>query len=190
MSGCVTVTGPPFSICERKIGTTEPDEPSTLPNRTETNRVVEWRWPAAATIHSAIALEAPITVCGLTALSVETRTNRLAPDDGGRLGRDLRRHRVVANRLERIHLHQADVLVGGGVEDDVRVEAAHDLEHPVRFLAVGEHRLAAVKCHCSVSSRSIWKRLSSAWSRRIRRRGFTRGRSGGRAPSRSTRPLP
>ena len=72
MSRWVTVTGPPFSICERKIGTTLPDEPSTLPKRTITNRVVAWRWPAAATIHSAIAFEAPITVCGLTALSVET----------------------------------------------------------------------------------------------------------------------
>ncbi len=30
----VTVTGPPASIWRRKIGTTEPDEPSTLPNRT------------------------------------------------------------------------------------------------------------------------------------------------------------
>ncbi len=143
MSGWVTVTGPPFSICERKIGTTEPDEPSTLPNRTETNRVVEWRWPAAAMIHSAIALEAPMTVCGLTALSVETRTKRLAPDSGGGLGGHLRRDRVVANGLERIHLHQADVLVGGGVEDDVRVEAAHHLEHAVGFLAVGQDRLAA-----------------------------------------------
>ena len=29
------------------------------------------------------------------------------------------------------------------MEDDVRVEAAHHLEHAVRLLAVGEHRLAA-----------------------------------------------
>ena len=32
--------------------------------------------PAASTIHSAIAFEAPITVFGLTALSVEIRTKR------------------------------------------------------------------------------------------------------------------
>ena len=32
--GSVTVTGPPAAIWRRKIGTTEPDEPSTLPNRT------------------------------------------------------------------------------------------------------------------------------------------------------------
>ena len=32
--GSVTVTGPPAAIWRRKIGTTEPDDPSTLPNRT------------------------------------------------------------------------------------------------------------------------------------------------------------
>ena len=41
ISGCVTVTGPPRSIWRRKIGITEPDEPSTLPKRTATNRVVD-----------------------------------------------------------------------------------------------------------------------------------------------------
>ena len=39
ISGSVTVTGPPAAIWRRKIGTTEPDEPSTLPNRTAVNAV-------------------------------------------------------------------------------------------------------------------------------------------------------
>ena len=39
ISGLVTVTGPPRSIWRRKIGITDPDEPSTFPNRTATNRV-------------------------------------------------------------------------------------------------------------------------------------------------------
>ena len=39
ISGCVTVTGPPFAIWRRKIGITLPDEPSTLPKRTATKRV-------------------------------------------------------------------------------------------------------------------------------------------------------
>ena len=39
MSGSVTVTGPPAAIWRRKIGTTEPEEPSTLPNRTAVNAV-------------------------------------------------------------------------------------------------------------------------------------------------------
>ena len=43
------------------------------------NRVPGWRRPAASTTHSAIAFEAPITVRGLTALSVDTSTNRSAP---------------------------------------------------------------------------------------------------------------
>ena len=61
---------------------------------------------------------------------------------GGRgLRRDPGRDRVVADRLERVGLHQRHVLVGGGVEDDARLEALHHLEHPVRLLAVGEHRL-------------------------------------------------
>ena len=81
ISGCVTVTGPPRAICRRKIGTTEPDEPSTLPNRTATNRVdTSARWPHVSTIHSASAFDWPITVRGFAALSVETRTKRLAPN--------------------------------------------------------------------------------------------------------------
>ena len=39
ISGSVTVTGPPAAIWRRKIGTTEPDEPSTLPNRTAVKAV-------------------------------------------------------------------------------------------------------------------------------------------------------
>src|SRR5258708_11762807 len=39
MSGCVTVTGPPASICALNFGTTDPFEASTLPNRTEISRI-------------------------------------------------------------------------------------------------------------------------------------------------------
>jgi len=39
MSGSVTVTGPPAAIWRRKIGTTDPEEPSTLPKRTAANAV-------------------------------------------------------------------------------------------------------------------------------------------------------
>ena len=39
MSGCVTVTGPPASICALNFGTTDPFEASTLPNRTEIRRI-------------------------------------------------------------------------------------------------------------------------------------------------------
>ena len=76
----VTVTGPPDAIWRRKIGTTDPDDPSTLPKRTTVKRVAGKRCCAASTAHSASALEAPMTVAGLTALSVETSTKRLASE--------------------------------------------------------------------------------------------------------------
>ena len=37
--GWVTVSGPPFSSCERNSGITEPVEPRTLPKRTVMKRV-------------------------------------------------------------------------------------------------------------------------------------------------------
>ena len=80
ISGWVTVTGPPAAIWRRKIGITDPDEPSTLPNRTAENRVaMSSRWPTASTIHSQSAFDWPITVCGFAALSVETSTKRPTP---------------------------------------------------------------------------------------------------------------
>ena len=39
MSGWVTVTGPPASICALNFGTTDPFDASTLPNRTEISRI-------------------------------------------------------------------------------------------------------------------------------------------------------
>ncbi len=85
MSGWVTVTGPPASICFWKIGTTLPEEPRTLPNRTATNRVPpcprtdcgrplrDWMYS------SANRFAAPMTLLGLTALSVLIRTNACTP---------------------------------------------------------------------------------------------------------------
>ncbi len=79
MRSSVTVTGPPRAIWRRKIGTTEPEEPRTLPKRTVANFVSGQRCWAASTANSASAFDAPITVAGCTALSVETSTKRLAP---------------------------------------------------------------------------------------------------------------
>src|SRR3954468_5937790 len=138
MRSSVTVTGPPSAIWRRKIGTTEPEEPRTLPKRTVANFVSGQRCWAASTANSASALEAPITVAGCTALSVETSTKRLAPASPppGGAGRGARGflalgppparaagdepggQGVVAHGLDRIALHEADVLIRGGVEDD------------------------------------------------------------------------
>ena len=57
MSGCVTVTGPPFRICRRKSGRMLPREPSTLPKRT-TRKCRPLR-PSRSTISSASSFEAP-----------------------------------------------------------------------------------------------------------------------------------
>src|SRR6185369_1324228 len=77
MSGCVTVTGPPRAICSRKIGTTLPDESSTLPKRTVTNRHFELA-AYACTYCSANRLQEPMTLEGFTALSVEIITRAWA----------------------------------------------------------------------------------------------------------------
>ena len=80
MSGCVTVTGPPRAIWRRKSGMTLPDEPSTLPKRTEMKLVpLPSRAAAVSTIHSQSAFVWPRTFFGRTALSVETSTNCLTP---------------------------------------------------------------------------------------------------------------
>ena len=39
ISGWVTVTGPPASICALNFGTTDPFDASTLPNLTEISRI-------------------------------------------------------------------------------------------------------------------------------------------------------
>ena len=76
--GSVTVTGPPLAICSRKIGTTLPADSSTLPNRTMANFVSVERVARSCTTSSASRLEAPITLVGRTALSVEIITNPCA----------------------------------------------------------------------------------------------------------------
>ena len=128
ISGWVTVTGPPRSICLRKIGITLPDELSTLPKRTATNRVAtSRRWPNDSTIHSQSAFDWPITVFGLTALSVEMKTNRSTPNSAASSTRMRVPDHVVAHRLERMRLQHRDVLVRRGVEDDGRLVLLEDL---------------------------------------------------------------
>ena len=84
-------------------------------------------------------MEAPITVAGLTALSVETSTN-VSTAELARDPRDQpRRERVVADRLDGVELHHPDVLVGGGVEDDRGPVLGEHLAHPLLLAAVGEH---------------------------------------------------
>ena len=80
ISGWVTVTGPPRSICRRKIEITLPDEPRTLPKRTATNRV--GMSSRAVPVHDPLAQHLALAVDRLRvqALSVEISTNRFAPN--------------------------------------------------------------------------------------------------------------
>ena len=75
------MTGPPRSIWRRKIGITDPDEPSTLPKRTATNRVeTSSRCANDSTIHSQTAFDWPSRFFGFAALSVEMKTKRSTPN--------------------------------------------------------------------------------------------------------------
>ncbi|MCY1249475.1 hypothetical protein D9M72_630160 [compost metagenome] len=74
MSACVSVIGPPASICLRNNGTTEPLEPSTLPKRTIEKQVSELCCARPCNAISATRLLAPMMFVGRTALSVLIRT--------------------------------------------------------------------------------------------------------------------
>src|SRR5918993_1214359 len=77
MSGCVTVSGPPRAICALNFGTTEPTDPSTLPNRTAMSRVAPSRpvnsasWACAYI--SASRFVTPSMETGSIALPLEVR---------------------------------------------------------------------------------------------------------------------
>jgi len=72
------VTGPPCAICCWNRGMTEPELPMTFPKRTAMNRVAP-SLSAPWTIISATRFEAPMTLAGRTALSVDTKTKCAAP---------------------------------------------------------------------------------------------------------------
>ena len=122
-------TGPPRSICFLNVGTTLPRLPSTLPKRTTTN-ALPVACEAARTSVSAIRFEAPITLDGLTALSLEISTS--APRIRRARGVDdvLGAEHVVRDRLLEVLFHQRHVLVGGRMEDDLRPDVIEHPEHP------------------------------------------------------------
>ncbi len=78
-SGCVTVKGPPSSICFWNALSTEPRLPSTLPNRTEMYRP-RARPSTPAVNPSATRFEYPRMLHGSAALSVETLTKHSTPE--------------------------------------------------------------------------------------------------------------
>ena len=90
---------------------------------------------------------------------------------------DARGDRVVAHRLDRVGLHQPDVLVGGGVEDDRRAvlgEAPRASAPPPCSRRAPPRASTGGTWRSSSSSRWIENRLSSAWSSSTIRCGSTR----------------
>ena len=137
MSGCVIVSGPPFSSCSWKIGTTLPVEPSTLPNRTETyGRPVRLRGvgdehlgdPLARAHH---ARRADGLVGGDEHEALDAR--RL-----GGIQHDHRAADVDVHGVGRMLLHHRHVLVGGGVEDHARRLVGDQAAHRLPAGDVGE----------------------------------------------------
>src|SRR6478736_2590919 len=176
ISGWVTVTGPPRSICLRKIGITLPDELRTLPKRTATKRVAtSRRCPNDSTIHSQRAFDCPITVFGLTALSVEMKTNRSTPNSAAsstriRVPTTLFRtdsSGCVSSIATCLYAAAWNTTVGWYFSKTSRRIAFRSLTS----MSFGS---AAVKSRSATSSRSISNNGPSALSTRISRDGRTR----------------
>src|SRR5712691_2595375 len=127
-SGCVTVSGPPAASWRAKSGTTEPLDPSTLPNRTVTNRVP----------------------------SPSGEARKLAPRDR-RVGRDhhhelgavsARRLGDVAaaddigqDALDWVGLDHRHLFEGRGMKHDLQLLAGDDRIDPAALADIGEQRM-------------------------------------------------
>ncbi|MND95912.1 hypothetical protein D3C80_881800 [compost metagenome] len=75
----MTVIGPPVAICFLNSGTTEPEEPNTLPKRTILICVFGFVEAKPWQYNSAMRFDAPMTLVGRTALSVEIKTKVSTP---------------------------------------------------------------------------------------------------------------
>ena len=75
---------------------------------------------------SAMRLVAPMTLVGLTALSVQIITKGSTPYLSAASAQRLRAQDVVLDGLAGVELHQGDVLVGGGVDDHLGLVLLED----------------------------------------------------------------
>ena len=164
MSGCVTVTGPPASICALNFGTTEPLEASTLPNRTAISRIGraarlrprrEKSASSAWQYISAKRLVAPSTDTGSIALSVEIITIAAAPAAAAASATLTEPKTLVLTPSSQFSLEQRHVLERGGMKDDVGLEFRHQPEQRARGRGrrrCGRRSAAALCLVASVSS--------------------------------------
>ena len=92
---------------------------------------------------SASRFDAPITLVGFTALSVEIRMKRSTPYSSAACAMQPRAAHVVLDRLARVLLHERHVFVRGGMEDDLGPVLAHDLCEPRRIGHIADDRIQA-----------------------------------------------
>ena len=67
-----------------------------------------------------------MTLVGSTALSVDTSTKSETPVGGGDLHHVAGAYHVIAHGLEGVLLSQRNVLVGGGMKDEIRAVGMKD----------------------------------------------------------------
>jgi hypothetical protein len=120
-----------LEICSRKMGTTLPLDPMTLPSRTAFIR--HCGLLSAVTVNSASRLDAPMMLCGFTALSVDTKTNDEAPCCERRPRQRVCAERIIANCGQRVVFQEGNVLEGRRMIHHPRAKAG---EHAVQQFGV------------------------------------------------------
>ncbi len=163
MSGCVTVTGPPFWIWRRKVGMTLP---AAAQHVSEADRDEATRAPRTDLLHDALgeALRRAHDARRANGLVGRDEDEALHAGPRGEIGDDLCAEHVVEDRLGNVLLHERHVLVRRRVEDHVRTDVA---KHA--FIR-GRSRTSAM----TGSIRSSGKLRASSWT--ARRSSSRRGR--------------
>ena len=145
MSGCVTVTGPPASICALNFGTTDPFEASTLPNRTEISRIGGLRAGCDAeivverlAIHFGKALGQAEHRHRLDRLVGRDHHHRLGAGRERRIGDIDRAEDVGLDALAPVALEDRHMLERRGMEHDVRLELVHQPHDALAVADIGD----------------------------------------------------
>ena len=185
ISACVTVTGPPRSICALNVLTTEPRLPSTLPKRTTTNAR-----PSSARLSDDRLRHA------LGRTHDARRGHGFVGRDqdeafGHRSGApDVPRFRVpmmlLVIGLFGVLFHERHVLVSGRMEDDGGPEPIEDLGQPTVVTDIGDHCTEPNLGKRLPATGPRPQRCCSRHGRAARDVTDRRWRSGGPARSRST----
>ena len=130
MRGSVTVTGPPGVDLALEGGD---HAAAAAEHVAEAHRAVAVAWGARrAASCSASHFDAPMTLVGVAALSVEMHTRLVAPWRSARVDDVQRAEHVGADGLARVALEDRHVLVRGGVEHDLGAARVRRRRRPPR----------------------------------------------------------